>query len=410
VRITFITGSLEPGKDGVGDYARQLAGACRRLGHSCRLLAFNDRHIEHTQEAERSLRLAASTHWPERTRLARQWLASWQPDWISLQFVSYGFHPKGIVGEVVPHLTSLFEDRAVHLMLHELWIGAEQGASWRHRLTGNLQRRGILSLIQRTRPNAIQTTNAAYVGLLARRGVRAGLLPLCGNIPVASEFDSCWLERELIAHGTPEEHAVSRARSWRFGIFGSLHPGWHYEPLLSQIGQAASSAARQVIIASIGRSGPDRSLWQNLQRRYGERFSLVALGERTSDEVSAFLQSVDFGIALTPWELIGKSGSAAAMADHGLPVIVAGRDVSYGSAAATSPSSLFYRLGPDFDRWLSRARRQSPSSRLQSMATQFLSELECAPCLIPQRTCSNASPERASIETPSRMDSTSSAI
>lgn len=398
VRLTFVTSSLEPGKDGVGDYARQLAGACSRLGHTCSLIALNDRHITLSQQYRQSidgstielLRLTAGTRWSERARLAQQWLRSWRSDWVSLQFVAYGFHPKGIMGDVVPHLAPILEGLRLQLMLHELWIGAEQGASWRHRVTGMLQRRGILSLIQRTRPRVIHTSIDAYAGLLARQGVPARLLPLCGNIPVATDYDPHWLEGELLALGVPARQASNREHSWRFGIFGSLHPRWEYEPLLAQIEQAASTAGRHVIIAWIGRSHADNTLWREMRSRYAARFSFVALGERRSEEVSAFLQSMDFGVTLNSWQLVGKSGSAAAMVEHGLPVVVAGRDISYGTDSAIIPSSAFYRLGPDFSHWLSSSRRQEPAPRLPAMTSEFLSEIGCDPCLTLQKASSSA--------------------
>jgi hypothetical protein len=42
MKILFLTGSLEPGKDGVGDYTRLLANECGERGHEVFLLGLND--------------------------------------------------------------------------------------------------------------------------------------------------------------------------------------------------------------------------------------------------------------------------------------------------------------------------------------------------------------------------------
>jgi hypothetical protein len=243
MRIAFITSSLAPGKDGVGDYTRDLAAACETLGRSCVLLALNDRHIERICEqrqctrgaALETLRLPASIPWPERLLTAQRWLERKRPDWISLQLVAYGYHPKGLIGQLRHRLAPLVGAQPLHMMLHELWIGMERGAPLRRQLIGTMQRQALLALIRQLRPALVHTSNSAYAKLLAIRGVQARLLPLCGNIPVTSTPDMEWLGHELIKLGVPGGPAVSRERCWRFGMFGSLHPGWSPEPLFTYI-------------------------------------------------------------------------------------------------------------------------------------------------------------------------------
>jgi hypothetical protein len=41
MKLLFITGCLEPGKDGVGDYTRELATECARRGHAVFLISLN---------------------------------------------------------------------------------------------------------------------------------------------------------------------------------------------------------------------------------------------------------------------------------------------------------------------------------------------------------------------------------
>lgn len=42
MRIAFSTGCLAPGRDGVGDYTRTLAGECARRGHTLALVSLGE--------------------------------------------------------------------------------------------------------------------------------------------------------------------------------------------------------------------------------------------------------------------------------------------------------------------------------------------------------------------------------
>ena len=98
MRLAFIHSCLEPARDGVGDYTRLLAAECARQGHPTCILALNDPFAT-AAELEGpipELRLGPSLPWPERLRLARAFLDRFRPDRLSVQFVCYGWHPKGI--------------------------------------------------------------------------------------------------------------------------------------------------------------------------------------------------------------------------------------------------------------------------------------------------------------------------
>jgi hypothetical protein len=88
-----------------------------------------------------------------------------------------------------------------------------------------------------------------------------------------------------------------------------------------------------------------------------------------------FLQSIDFGLATTPWQLIGKSASTAAMLDHGLPVIVSRDDVDVGCEGSPSQDPLLRRMSADLPQWLEQVRRRPPRDRLAAMSTQFIADL-----------------------------------
>jgi hypothetical protein len=382
MRICFLGSSFEPGRDGVGDYTRDLAASCTAEGWEARLLALNDPHVpapvSETQTARgialETLRLPASMPWHERIVAAAGFLREQPTDWISLQFVCYGFHPKGLGFGLERQLMPLIGNRRLHLMLHELWIGASRGAGLRHQIVGSMQRWAIRSLIATLKPAVVHTSNSGYLHLLAKAGIRARILPLCGSIPIVANVDSNWLEHELVRLGVPAS-AAAPAGQWRCGFFGTLPELWSPEPLFSYLAAAAERAGRRVTVLSIGRLGPGEGIWRDMQSRYGERFGFARLGERTREEVSMFLQSIDFGLATTPWQLIGKSASTAAMLDHGLPVIVSRDDVDVGCDGSPSQDPLLRRMGADLPQWLEQVRRRPPRDRLAAMSTQFIADL-----------------------------------
>ena len=384
MRLVFVVSCLAPGTDGVGDYARNLATECQAQGHACRLLALNDPYVTGVVEQPQStrgrsvecLRLSASERWSTRIETARTWMAGFQPDWVSVQFVPYGYQPKGIVLGKARHFARLVDGHHVHVMFHELWLGITRSASLHDRGIGAVQRHGVKHLVSALRPALVQTSNAAYAQILAAAGISAGVLPLFGNIPIMRTTGPDWFSAELAAAGLPKHLSDDRSAFWCFGLFGSLHPQWAAEPLFTRIRQAAHTANRSVAIAAVGRLGPGQGLWDDLAKRYRREFHFLHFGERSAEDISRLLQNFDFGLATTPWQLIEKSGTAAAMADHGLPVIVPRNDVDLRvSGVRQTRNALHYLLDERLTDWLCTTQHSSPQDRLPDVARRFIDDL-----------------------------------
>ena len=327
MRIAFINISAEPGKDGVGDYTRGFAEELLRLGHEVRVVALNDRFVEAAVEEEqpaalarvRTLRLPARQDWDERIGLAGACLDSFVPNWVSLQFVCYGFQKKGIVYALPRRLKLLTHGRKLHMMFHEIWIGEEVGFGLKRRMVGAVQRFFIRKLVRKLRPDVMHTSNAPFQAILARDGIPAGILPLFGAIPLVENPCFGWIEERLKTASGTDFH---RERYWLFGIFGGLPPVWPPEPLLPRLIAAARGAGKEVALISIGRMGGGEQLWERMSQDYGDRMVFVRLGEQPSEKVSELLTFLDYGIATSPWLILGKSSTSASMLEHGLPVIV----------------------------------------------------------------------------------------
>ena len=372
MRLLFLCSCLEPGRDGVGDHVRLLAAACAKQGATVALLAANDPFIDAPDETMGgipTLRLPVRMPWPERLEKIGAFRKKFAPDWISLHLVSYGFQPRGLLGKLADVFCGMAGDTPVQLMFHELWLGGGEPTPWRHKLTGFFQRRGILRLLERLRPRVVTTSNPVYATMLRAHGIEATILPLFGNVPMG--------------HEPGYEISIDRdnREAWWDGVFfGGLPAEWEPEPFFGMLLEAASQAQRKVCLILLGRAGmAGEELWRKMSASYHDRILFVSLGEVRVETISACLREADFGVAASPWQLIGKSGSAAAMLDHGLPVIVTRDDFQPYLPGDQPPSAdpLFHRLDRTLPARLAAGLPKRPARpRVDEIAAQLLSLLK----------------------------------
>lgn len=323
MRIAFVCAGAEPGCDGVGDYSRLLGEELDTRGYKTALLALNDRALEGGSICrENKLRLSAVMPWSARLLKAKAFLEEFRPDFLSLQFVGYGFDPRGLPLGLASKLRTLAGGVPWHLMFHELWIEPEE--RWTHRVLAWLQKALLIDLCRWLGPKVVHTSNENYGRRLLKVGISASVLPLFSNIGrvdpdptfrkmLVREFDSGLDEREV----------------WIFVFFGSIHPGWNLEEFLKRTSEAARRGRKKAtLFVSIGKNpGRGSAIWNSMQGFKTESLLFRQIGELSTIDVSRHLQAADFGVATTPLSLLGKSGSAAAMASHGLTTIVPRVDV-----------------------------------------------------------------------------------
>lgn len=379
MKLLFFCGSLEPGRDGVGDYTRRLAGECAGRGHDCTVLALHDpsasRPSDLTSGEVRLIRLPATSAWTKRIASARRHMQRFNPDWVSWQFVAQAFHPRGFLPAVLLQNAAELRGPRCHLMMHELWLGLERGAAWRARALGWLQRRGVLCLLDQLNPDCLQTSNATYQAALGREGHVAEVLGLFGNVPVAADFPGRALTLAGWRPGPAGAHAPLVAVT-----FGTLHPQWQPAATADWLRATAARLGRTAFLIALGRTGAHATAILDGFRQQG--IGVAETGELAEANVSHLLQAADLGIAPHPWALIGKSGAAAAMLDHGLPVLVPRDDWRLrGAAAATAsaaPDPLLTRLtglnDSRTDAWL--ASRRAPAAALPRVTDAFWDALE----------------------------------
>lgn len=323
MKIVFICGSLEPGRDGVGDYTRILAGELIRLGHEISVIALNDRHISHEVESFQEsasfqipvLRLSFRLDMNQRFRRAGLWIDNFDPDWISLQFVPFSFHPKGLPVGLSKALRKIGKCRNWHIMFHELWVGMHIGASKKEVLWGRIQRQLIFLLIKKLSPNQIHTQSGLYKAQLKAMGFEAGLLPLFSNIPV-SKNGSAYLEKRGSTLVTGNKLTLA--------LFGGVHKGAPITQFAKEVKAFSKKFEMPVSLIIVGRGGNEQKHWEEIWSELD--LEVVVMGELSAEEISNTLCRASYGITTTVFGKVEKSGSVAAMTEHGLKVICVAAD------------------------------------------------------------------------------------
>lgn len=368
MRVCLICGCLEPGKDGVGDYSRRLVAELVRLGHQGAIVAINDPFVDKVEQAQQSgeqtsistLRLPANLGLSIKIREVKEFINTFDPDWLSLQFVPYAFQEKGLPLLLPKMLKEIGDVRKWHMMFHELSVGLDRESSVKHKLIGYIQRRIIKKLRKQLKPTIIHTQTPVYQYQLLDMGIRSQILPLFGNIPITA----------IRKHQVEERMDTPL----KLLFFGSIQPGVYIERFISDLKDYRNQSGRNVILIFIGRLGHDLNTWIPILKKYNIAYTIV--GEASADVISRTLSEADWGVSTTPLLQIEKSGCVASMREHGLPILCIGRNWTFSKKYVYTPPidirSYNAQEGLDLNT-LSAATDQMIS--LTQIAEQFLTDL-----------------------------------
>lgn len=384
MKILFVCSCLEPGVDGVGDYTRRLAAELNARGHRCHLLALADPHVQKATAVDfgdangglPGLRLAAADSWTQRLRQAKTFRECVAPDWVSWQIVLYGFDPRGLCFGLGGRCREISGECRNQIMFHEIWIGEAEQSPLKNKIIGKLQRLIIRDLLQKLRPPVVHTHTPLYQRLLGGLGCRAAILPLFGNIPLTARPRFDWL-KEKWPEGSSQLNLADRNSWWVFVLFGSIHPEWDADDFLRRASAAARRAGKKCALISIGRPGADgeRAL-RGLQKREEDSWRFLNLGPQPEEDISQCLLTADFGVSAVPPEFLFKSGTAAAMIEHGLPLIATRPASRYPHCPPETLSAGMRNVVTDFD--LEALKKSKAGSLLPAVAGQFIGDLEQA--------------------------------
>jgi len=372
MKIVFIAGCLEPGRDGVGDYTRALATECARRGHEVRLLSVGEpAQPAVTVDGLPTLRLTADAWRADGGSAAQRWLEAFAPDWASLQFVPYSFAPRGFFAPAIPALM-----RAVgtaprrHLFVHEVWIGSQAGAPLRARVAGWWQRRAVARLLRLMRPALVHTSARYHIDALATLGQPARRLPLFGHVPVPA------VGARAVLPGVADDALVC-------GLFGTLYD-WRPDEFLADYAALAASLGRPAaLVAAGGLGAAGAKRFARLAERWSGTIACRASGRMTEAELAAVFARFDCAATSMPWNIVGKSSSAASLRLHGLRVVVtAAGDPPRFRAAAPDEAGADDGFVPYFrTRRLERSlfQRTAPGPDVGAVAERFLADLHGCP-------------------------------
>jgi glycosyltransferase involved in cell wall biosynthesis len=370
--------------DGVGDYTRRLAAELNARGHHCHLLSLADSQIKRSMAGEFGdakglvpyLRLPATDSWPERLRQAKSFCECVAPDWISWQIVLYGFDPRGLSFGLGARCGEISAGRRNQIMFHELWIGEAEQSSLKNKIIGKLQRPIIKDLLSRLRPLVVHTHTPLYQHLLGGLGCRAAILPLFGNIPLTARPHPDWL-KEKRPGGCLPFHAADRDSWWIFVVFGIIHPEWNADDFWQKASAAAQRAGKKCLLISIGRPGAaGERMLRELQKHEGDSWRFLNLGWQPEEDISQCLFMADFGVSANPPERMFKSGTAAAMIEHGLQIITTRPMSRYPNCPPEMLSVGMRNVVKDFD--LKALKKSKADSLLPAVAGQFIEDLQHA--------------------------------
>lgn len=307
MKIVFICGSAQPGKDGVGDYVRLLAVSLIKMGHQAAIVAYNDKFVSAPETVVQDanaysisvLRLPANFSAAQKLRDADNFINAFSPDWISLQFVPFSFNPKGIPFSLPFIITRLSKEIKCHIMFHELWVDAVDVKS---KVLKYLQKFIIKNLVRRVTPRLVHTSVPIYKKRLEALGVITKPLPLFSNVV------------------TSNSNITNNNGKFTVGIFGQITYMTELEHFFLDAKQYCEINHLSLSIVLIGGSA------QRAQQFVGEikdeeiKEVLQHTGFLDESDISSAIMSCDIGLTPVPYHLLGKSGSTLAFLNHGIPV------------------------------------------------------------------------------------------
>ena len=320
----FILGSLDPGRDGVGDYTRSLAAECFTRGIKCYLVSIRELSFSSDliAQKENGVEIYRSSVLEDAAGVSnlKELINELSPDWISLQFVPYSFDVKGVVKNLIDFMYHLSLKSNLHIMFHEIWIGIHREASWKNKIWGIYQKHYIKKLLKKICPLVINTSNELYRNVLEDEGFNVEVLSIFSNIPLISHFE----KKSFFDLLSPFKLNISqenRSDYWVFGHFGTIHPEWDPCEFMDTLIFEAQMHEKNLLFMSFGNQGAGSSIWKSMKANSNGNYQCVSLGQLHGDDVSLVLSSIDYALSSSVYDTAYKSGAVMSCLEHGVPVL-----------------------------------------------------------------------------------------
>jgi hypothetical protein len=326
MKILFLCGSLEPGRDGVGDYTRNLACELVKKEHETCAISIFDSFVNSTVSTFQEVggisipvvRVPSSSSAKERLAFVQSEIEKFNPEWLSLQYVPYSFQRKGLPFGLSSFLSKIGRTKKWHIMFHETWVGISKISPLRHKITGFFQRRLAKNIYNTLNPKVVNTSNRLYQLLLLNNKIQNSILTLFSNIPIEEvnpKFISEVFDSIDFAESARNQLVIA-------GIFGNIYPGANLEKAVAEQIAIARNESKKLIVLGLGRINDHGLLeFERLAAKFKGEAKFVHLKEQSSGNVSNLISIMDCSLSCTPEQHIAKSGVFAAMKLHGLKVI-----------------------------------------------------------------------------------------
>jgi hypothetical protein len=247
-------------------------------------------------------------------------------------------------------------------MFHELWLGIEKHPTFKDKLYSVLQKNIVKNMIRKLQPVVVHTHSSIYHRLLNINGIPAKQLQILSNIPLFNE--------------AVEKKPIGANNKLSFLVFGFISPGAPISQFAEELKAYSDTKNIEVEVVFSGRNGDSLSIWKDALNRNQIPFSVK--GVLSVQELSDLMTASDIGICTTPFFLFEKSGSVAAMFNHGLPVINVASAVEWDpeviSTFKSAPSITEYMPG-EFNIWMSNLKQPIRKKTISIIAKQMCEDL-----------------------------------
>lgn len=334
----MICAGIEPQKDGIGDYTRTLAN--QLSNYYCVILcAINDDFVSEMCvefDTNKTVRLSSSSSWGIRAHQLSQLLQKHQPIWISYQLAPFGFHKKGIIYKAAKHLIPVLKSYKIHFFVHELWLGAEKGASIKKKIWGIWIKFFLVRMIKKLRPQKVYVSCAINKFLLEKEAISCEVIPIFSNINIDPTVDLSLLEKN-ISLKSDIKFELKQTNFLVIGFFGMIHPYWNPIEIFTLLEHFAKVNKKQLLFIFIGKI--DKSVLEKVIKELPSGSHAYTTGIVSNSDISGYIQLCQLGITSNPEIMLGKSGTVASFLEHQKPVVVYKNNIEVSSFELPSPIS-----------------------------------------------------------------------
>jgi len=340
LRIAFICGCIEPGKDGIGDYTFSLAAELVKAGHYCIVISLKDRFVNEITNSARFL----ETTQPEYARFpitlnknkminqAQRIIQSWQPNLISLQYNPYSFNSKGIPLYLPSALANISYNTPIHIMFHEIWNHSSFPLSISSKLYSPIQKFIAKRLVNKLNIKCVSTSNNFYANMLQSIGISAIVNSVHSNITIAPICDS---QKQLLS----SSHAFPILTYQRIIVIFGNQLTLPQPNAVSDFAEQSSLCGSLNLLLVVGHHSQKSLLSiQKLSDLIGSSCNVHITGSLDSSSLSYLITLADMAITTYPFELAGKSGAVTTLLDHGKAVYFVGHNLSTKGLRKLNPS------------------------------------------------------------------------